>query len=98
MTTGTDPRRSSRTPASCRRRPLIGWTMGASRHDEMDMLAQGRIRGTSEKSWGATKRATDALALARTGEEPELTPETGAGLRMLTSLDNNVWRARLLRH
>ena len=32
-----------------------------------------------------------------TSEEPELTPETGAALRMLTSLDNNVWRARLLR-
>ena len=63
----------------------------------MEMLAQGRIRDASEKSWGATKRATDALVLARTGEEPELTPETGAGLRMLTSLDNNVWRARLLR-
>ena len=61
------------------------------------MLARGRIRDALEKSWGATKRATDALVLARTGEEPELTPETGAALRMLTSLDNNVWRARLLR-
>lgn len=71
--------------------------MGASRHDEMEMLAQGRIRDASEKSWGATKRATDALVRARTGEEPELTPETGAGLRMLTSPDNNVWRACLLR-
>ena len=63
----------------------------------MEMLAQGRIRDASEKSWGATKRATDTLVLARTGEEPELTPETGASLRMLTSPDNNVWRACLLR-
>lgn len=35
--------------------------------------------------------------LARTGEEPDRTPETGAALRMLTSLDEKVPRARLLR-
>ena len=31
------------------------------------MLAQGRIRNAAEKAWGATKRATDAVILARTG-------------------------------
>ena len=35
--------------------------------------------------------------LARTGEESERTPETGAGLRMLASLDEAVREARLLR-
>ena len=55
--------------------------------DALEMLAQGKIRNAAEKAWGATRRATDALILARTGEEPERTPETGAALRMLSSLD-----------
>ena len=46
--------------------------------DALEMLAQGRIRNAAEKAWGATKRASDALIPARTGEEPERTPETGA--------------------
>ena len=58
--------------------------------DALEMLDQGKIRNAAEKAWGATKRATDALSLARTGEEPERTPETGAGLRMLESLDEAV--------
>ena len=32
----------------------------------LEMLAQGKIRNAAEKAWGATKRATDALVLART--------------------------------
>ena len=62
---------------------MSGWTKGTSG-------TPPRRRG------GATKRATDALVQARTGEEPERTPETGAALRMLTSLDGNVRRAQLL--
>ena len=65
--------------------------------DALEMLAQGRVRNAAEKAWGATKRASDALVLARTGEEPERTPETGAALRMLASLDEAVREARLLR-
>ena len=65
--------------------------------DALEMLSMGRIRNAAEKVWGATKRASDALVLARTGEEPERTSETGAGLRMLVSLDEAVWEARLLR-
>ena len=65
--------------------------------DALEMLAQGKIRNAAEKPWEATKRATAALVLARTGEEPERTPETGAALRMMTSIDDNVRRARLLR-
>ena len=60
------------------------------------MLAQGRIRNAAEKAWGATKRASDALILARTGEEPERTPETGAGLVLLSSLDEAVEAANLV--
>ena len=65
--------------------------------DALEMLGQGKIRNAAEKAWGATRRATDALVLARTGEEPERTPETGSGLRMLASLDETVRRARLVR-
>ena len=38
--------------------------------DALEMLALGKLRNAAEKVWGATKRATDALVLARTGEEP----------------------------
>jgi hypothetical protein len=43
--------------------------------DALEMLDQGRIRNAAEKAWGATKRATGTLVLARTGEEPERTPK-----------------------
>ena len=39
--------------------------------DALEMLDQGRLRNAAEKAWGATKRATDGLILARTGKEPE---------------------------
>ena len=64
--------------------------------DALEMLAQSRIRNAAEKAWGATKRATDALILARTDEEPELTGETSDGLLHLDADDNEVRRARLL--
>lgn len=62
----------------------------------LEMLAQGRVRNAAEKAWGATKRASDALILARTGEEPERTPETGHGLVVLSSLDEAVEAAGLV--
>ena len=43
--------------------------------DALEMLALGKVRNAAEKAWGATKRATDALVLARIGEEPERTPK-----------------------
>ena len=51
--------------------------------DALEMLELGKIRNAAEKAWGATKRATDALILARTGDLPEKTPETSTGLRYL---------------
>ena len=36
-------------------------------------MDQGDIRDAAEKAWCATKRATDALLLARTGEDPAVT-------------------------
>ena len=56
----------------------------------MERLAEGDIRDASEKAWCATKRATDALILSRTGEEPEKSPETTRGLDTLASHDPAV--------
>lgn len=42
----------------------------------MGRLEAGDIRDAAEKAWCATKRATDAIILARTGEEPRTTART----------------------
>ena len=59
-------------------------------------LDQRDIRDAAEKAWRATKRATEALVLARTGEKPEGTPETGAALRLLESMDEAVREGHLV--
>lgn len=51
--------------------------------DAIEMLEQGRIRNAADKAWGATKRATDALILERTGEDPQITTQTSSGIRFL---------------
>jgi hypothetical protein len=56
----------------------------------IERLEQRDIRDAAEKAWCATKRATDALILARTGTEPEMTPQTSAGLRRLSAQDDAV--------
>ena len=53
----------------------------------LKMLGEGDIRDAAEKAWCATKRATDALILARTGEEPIPTAATSDGLDLLVSRD-----------
>ena len=42
----------------------------------MGRLEAGDIRDAAEKAWCATKRATDALIVSRTGEEPVTTART----------------------
>ena len=49
----------------------------------MEELGRGKLRNAAEKAWGATKRATDALILARTGEEPRTAGQTDRELRLL---------------
>ena len=56
--------------------------------DALEMLDRDKIRNAAEKAWGATKRATDALALARTAEEPPTTAMTTEALLTLASRDN----------
>ena len=64
--------------------------------DALELLALGKVRNAAEKAWGATQRATDALVLARTGEEPELPAATAEGLRQLRAGDDAVRQARLV--
>ena len=49
----------------------------------IERLDNGDIRDAAEKAWCVTKRATDALILAQTGEEPETTAMTTEGLLAL---------------
>ena len=58
--------------------------------DALEMLDQGRIRNSAEKAWGAARRATDALVLARTGEEPGTTAITSDALDALARQDTQV--------
>ena len=59
-------------------------------NDAMRLLVSGDIRDAAEKAWCATKRATDALPLARTGEEPETSSDTSGGLLALAAGDDAV--------
>ena len=56
----------------------------------LERLAAGDLRDAAEKAWCATKRSTDALILARTGEEPPTTAMTTEGLLALAR-DSNAY-------
>ena len=58
--------------------------------DALRMLEAGDIRDAAEKAWCATKRATDALILARTGQEVQFSPDTSRGLLRLAADDSTV--------
>ena len=68
----------------------------ATHWDALVCLAAGDVRDAAEKAWGATKRATDGLILARTGWLPESSRETSSGLRDLSSKDVAIRRLRLV--
>ena len=59
--------------------------------EALRQLAAGDIRDAAEKAWCATKRAADALILARTGVEPEISSDTARGLARL-STENQAFR------
>ncbi len=58
--------------------------------DALRLLDAGDIRDAAEKAWCATKRATDALILARTGQEVQFSPDTSRGLLRLAAADSAV--------
>ncbi len=60
-----------------------------------ERMAAGDIRDAAEKAWCATMRATEALVLARTGEEPGKSTDAGRRLRMLSVKDQSVSELRL---
>ena len=53
----------------------------------IELFDNGDIRDAAEKAWCATKRATDALILTRTGEEPVTTAATSDSLDSLARRD-----------
>ena len=60
------------------------WTL----YDEaIEILELGKQRIAAEAAWGATKRATDALILARIGREPSGTGQTSSGVRWLARIE-----------
>ena len=70
--------------------PAIFADARAVHADALRRLEAGDIRDAAEKAWCATKRATDALILARTGEESEFSPDTTRGLVRLAATDNAI--------
>ena len=68
-------------------------------HQEaMEELREGKLRDAAEKAWGATIRATNALILARTGEEPERTPQTTNKLHQLAVISEEIDRELIGRY
>ena len=55
--------------------------------DALRLLEAGDVRDAAEKAWCAVKRAADALILARTGFEPEISSDTTRGLARLAAED-----------
>lgn len=70
--------------------PAIFADARAVHADALRLLEAGDIRDAAEKAWCATKRATDALILARTGEEPQISSDTSKGLLMLAEEDSSI--------
>ena len=56
----------------------------------LERMAAGDIRDAAEKAWCATVRATEALVLARTGQEPETSTIAGRRLLTLGTVDPSV--------
>ena len=70
--------------------PAIFADARAVHADALRLLEAGDIRDAAEKAWCATKRATDALILTRTHEEPQISSETTRGLNGLAVADQSV--------
>ena len=63
--------------------------------DAIQQLDNGKLRNPAEKAWGATKRATDALILARTGREPRTAGRTTRAIRELRRGDDGIFQLSL---
>ena len=56
----------------------------------LERMTAGDIRDATEKAWCATMRATEALVLARTGEEPATSTAASRRLRSLSVEDPSL--------
>ena len=59
--------------------------------EALGRLAAGDLRDAAEKAWCATLRATEALILARTGEEPGFSTAASRRLISLSAVDPELW-------
>ena len=78
--------------------PAIFADARAFHADALRLLEAGDIRDAAEKAWCATKRATDALILARMETEPEISSDTSRGLAALAAEDQAFRRLRRRYH
>ena len=53
----------------------------------LERMAAGDVRDAAEKAWCATVRATEALVLARTGQEPGTSTAASRRLKALSAND-----------
>ncbi len=60
----------------------------------VERMAAGDVRDAAEKAWCATLRATEALVLARTGQEPGTSTMSGRRLQALSVSDQSLWELR----
>ena len=70
--------------------PAIFADARAVHADALRMREAGDIRDAAEKAWCATKRATDALILGRTGVEPLISSDRSKGMAGLSTDDYAV--------
>ena len=62
----------------------------AQHQSGLERLAAGDIRDAAEKAWCATKQATDALILARLGDDPSTIVLTSERLDALVRQDSRA--------
>ena len=60
----------------------------------LERMAAGDVRDAAEKAWCATVRATEALVLVRTGQEPGTSTMAGRRLRALSMDDQSLRELR----
>ncbi len=60
----------------------------------LERLAAGNVRDAAEKAWCATMRATEALVLARTGQEPGTSTAAGRRLKAISESDQSLRELR----
>ena len=56
----------------------------------LERMDAGDIRDAAEKAWCATVRATEALVLARTGQEPRTSTAAGRRLQAMSTSDQSL--------